>query len=138
MLDALERQLGDGPDTCRRVDEDCKYGAIAEADLGRDINRRKESGDLVGPDFRRLPFDKGITLGSNGGGRIDDDHVAVDKPVEEPPLRRQMENLGRDGQRQFLKASADVACSDAIQLQVALFAPRQELLNGVDIVLAGI
>ena len=34
MFDASERQFGDGPDTGRRVDEDCEYGAIAEADLG--------------------------------------------------------------------------------------------------------
>jgi hypothetical protein len=137
MLDALERQFGDGPDTGRRVDEDCEYGAIAEADLGRDINRLEEPGDLVRPDLRRLPFENGIPLGSNGGGRVDDDHVAVDQPVEELPLRRQMELLGRDGQRQFLKVGADVAWSDANQLQVAFLAPRQELLNSMDVVLAG-
>jgi hypothetical protein len=48
-----------------------------------------------------------------------------------------MELLGRDGQRQFLKVSASVAWSDANQLQVALFAPRQELLNSMDVVLVG-
>jgi hypothetical protein len=40
-----------------------------------------------------LAFNNGITHGSNGGGRVDYDHAAVDKPVEEFPLRRQIKPL---------------------------------------------
>jgi hypothetical protein len=95
MLEALARQFGDGPDPGRGVDEDREYGAIAEADLCRDFDRGEEPCDLVRPEFWRLPFDNRITLGPDGGGRVDDDHVPVEQPVEKLALCRQMELLGR-------------------------------------------
>ena len=74
--------LGDGSDTGRRLDEDREYGATAEADTGRDFNRRKEFGDLVRLDFRRLPYHDAVTPGPHRDGRVDHDHMAVDQPVK--------------------------------------------------------
>ena len=64
--------------------------------------------------------------------------MAVDEPVEEPANRRQVELLGWDTELQSLEVLADIAGGDSRQLKAALLDPGEELLDGVQVVLAGV
>ena len=65
--------------------------------------------------------------------------MAVDQPIEEASWRREVELLGWDAQRvEALEVRADIAGGDAGDLQAAAFDPGEELLDGVQVVLAGV
>ena len=136
--EALQGQLGDRADAGRRVDEDRQHGAVPEAHRVRDIDRLEERAGLLDADLRRLAFDHGVALGLDGRRRVDDAGVAVDQPVEEPPKRRQVELLGRDahgpgpgGSRRRRRGRSAAAEAAALDL-------GEELLDGVQVVLAGV
>src|SRR5205823_3058654 len=88
--------------------------------------------------LRCLPLDGLVALDADGGGRVQDDNVADDEPVEQPADGGEVLLLRRDAARMLSHVLTDVARRDASEPEAPLFAPREELPGGPGIRRAGV
>ena len=85
VIEVASSKFGDGSDAGGGVDQHGENCTVAQADdVGR-VETGQQAASGLNTDFRGLPFNDLMPLGSDGRGRVEDDCVSHHQKIEQPP-----------------------------------------------------